>query len=69
MLCLKLAIDGWKYVQFSRDWLYFNQCVAVPAQQKLIVGSTSVEVTCWKMSAPAAIDQFILTSVDVALRI
>lgn len=53
------VIDVLKFCWFSRDQPRFDQCVVIPALQKSVVCSSSVDRTCWKAFA----DHCILTPV------
>lgn len=46
VLCAKLGIIGSK-IQYSRNWLNSVPCVSLPASQRLIIRSTSVERAHW----------------------
>lgn len=48
----RMAIDGSKFVRFSRERTNFNPCVAT--EQKLIYWSTSVEWNGWKKATRSA---------------
>lgn len=48
--CLKLPIEGSKFVQFSIDRLNFNPCMGTEVVQKYIYWSIFVQPLCWKIS-------------------